>query len=87
MAKYYAITTSMKFEKTVLVPIDSVKDIEEAMEIVDKAVETSDIALFDEEAEFETKPSCYANSDGMYELSDKEANFYKILTGEEKEGI
>ena len=49
MAKYYAITTSMKFEKLVLVPIDSVKDIEEAMEIVDKAVETSDIALFDEE--------------------------------------
>ena len=32
--KYYAITTSIIYEKTVLVPVDSVEDIDEAIDRV-----------------------------------------------------
>ena len=53
--KYYAITTSMTFEKTVLVPVDSVKDIDEAIDLVDCGVEVSSIDLLNEEADCETK--------------------------------
>lgn len=34
--KYYAITTSMKFEKTVLVPANQVEDIDEAIDLVNQ---------------------------------------------------
>ena len=79
MGKYYAITTSMLFEKTVLVPVDSVKDIDEAIELVDAAVEVSEISLLSEDAEFETKPSTHADSEGIYELTDSDAEFYQII--------
>lgn len=77
--KYYAITTSMTFEKTVLVPIDSVKDIDEAIKIVDDAVEVCSIDLLNEEAECETKASRYADVNGMYNLTDDEAELYQII--------
>ena len=75
MSKYYAITTSMTFEKTVLVPVDSVGDIHEAMDLVD----TSIIDFLDEEAVFNTKPSDYADANGMYELSEDDAKCYQII--------
>ena len=77
--KYYAITTSMTFEKTILVPVDSVKDIDEAIRIVDDAVEFCDIDLLNEEAECETKASRYADVNGMYNLTDDEAELYQII--------
>ena len=77
--KYYAITTSMTFEKTVLVPVDSVKDIDEAIKIVDDAVEVCSIDLLNEEAECETKASWYADVNGMYNLTDDEAELYQII--------
>ena len=77
--KYYAITTSMTFEKTVLVPVDSVKDIDEAIKIVDDAVEVCSIDLLNEEAECETKASRYADVNGMYNLTDDEAELYQII--------
>ena len=80
--KYYAITTSMMFEKTVLVPVDSVKDIDEAIDLVDCGVEVSSIDLLNEEADCETKQSPYADENGIYELSDDEATLYQILNGE-----
>ena len=80
--KYYAITTSMIFEKTVLVPVDSVKDIDEAIDLVDYGVEVSSIDLLNEEADCETKQSSYADENGIYELSDDEANTYQILNRE-----
>ena len=52
--KYYAITTSMTFVKTVLVPVDSVEDIYEAKELVDNAVEDFTIELLNEDADCET---------------------------------
>ena len=52
---YYKIKTSMTFEKIVLVPVDSVKDLNDAINLVDGAVETCEISLFNEEAEFNTK--------------------------------
>lgn len=80
--KYYAITTSMTFEKTVLVPVDSVKDIDEAIDLVDCGVEVSSIDLLHEEADCETRQSPYADENGIYELSDDEANTYQILNRE-----
>lgn len=80
--KYYAVTTSMTFEKTVLVPADSVKNIDEAMDLVDCGVETAFVDLLNEEADFETKPSPYADENGIYELSADEAASYQILEGE-----
>ena len=77
--KYYVITTSMTFEKTVLVPIDSVKDIDEAIKIVDDTVEVCSIDLLNEEAECETKASRYADVNGMYNLTDDEAELYQII--------
>lgn len=77
--KYYAISTSMTFEKTVLVPVDSVKDADEAMDLVDAGVEICTINLLDEDADFETKDN------GIYEMSDKDAALYQILTGDSSE--
>ena len=77
--KYYAITTSMTFEKTVLVPVDSVKDIDEAIRIVDDAVELCGIDLLNEEAECKTEASRYADENGTYNLQDNEAKLYQII--------
>ena len=77
--KYYAITTSMTFEKTVLVPVDSVKDINEAIRIVDDAVELCGIDLLNEEAECKTEASRYADENGTYNLQDNEAKLYQII--------
>lgn len=77
--KYYAITTSMTFEKTVLVPVESVEDLDEAIDLVDAAVEIADICLLNEEPECEIKSSPYANIHGMYHLTDKEAACYQII--------
>ena len=81
--KYYAVTTSMTFEKTVLVPVDSVKDIDEAIDLVDYGVEVCSIDLLNEEADYETKQSPYADENGVYELSDDEAASYQILNKED----
>lgn len=81
--KYYAVTTSMTFEKTVLVPVDSVKDIDEAIDLVDYGVEVCSINLLNEEADYETKQSPYADENGVYELSDDEAASYQILNKED----
>lgn len=77
--KYYAITTSMTFEKTVLVPVDAVRDLEEAKDLVDCGVELASIMLLEEEAYCETKPSCYADENGIEELTDAEAALYQIV--------
>lgn len=77
--KYYAITTEMVFKKTVLVPIEEVKDIEQAKRIVDAAVEDCTIMLLNEEAEYNTYTSGYADGNGMYELTDEETEYYQII--------
>lgn len=79
--KYYAITTEMVFKKTVLVPIEEAKDIEQAERIVDAAVKDCTIILIDEDAECNTytHPSEYADKNGMYELTDKESECYQII--------
>lgn len=82
--KYYAITTSMLFERTVLVPVDSVEDIDEAIDIVDCGVETASIDLLHEDAECETKQSPYADENGIYELTDEEAELYQILDNDNR---
>lgn len=79
MKKYYAITTSMTFKKTVLVPVDSVEDINEAIDLVDCGVEIGSVDLLNEDAECETNPSPYADKNGIYELLDEEAEIYQII--------
>ena len=79
--KYYAVKTSMLFEKTVLVPVDSVEDINEAIDLVDCGVEMGSVDLLNEEAECETVKSPYADKDGIYELTDDETALYQVLKG------
>ena len=80
--KYYAVKTSMLFEKTVLVPVDSVEDINEAIDLVDCGVEMGSVDLLNEEAECETVKSPYADKDGIYELTDDETALYQVLKGD-----
>lgn len=77
--KYYAITTEMVFKKTVLVPIEEVKDIERAEKIVDAAVKNCTVMVLDEDAECNTYPSEYADKNGMYELTEDQAECYQII--------
>lgn len=77
--KYYAITTEMVFKKTVLVPIEEVKDIEQAERIVDAAVEDCTVMVLNEDAECNTYASEYADENGMYELTEKESECYQIV--------
>lgn len=77
--KYYAITTSMKFEKTVLVPVDQVEDIDEAIDLVNGGVEVASIDLLHQDAECETMACSYADSDGILNLSDSDAGYYQIM--------
>lgn len=79
MKKYYAITTSMTFQKTVLVPVDAVEDIDEAIDLVDTAVSMCDVDLLNEDAESETEPPKYADVNGMYELTDERAGSYQVI--------
>lgn len=83
--KYYAITTSMKFEKTVLVPVDQVKDIDEAIDLVDGGVEVASINLLEQDAECETIACSYADADGILNLSDVDAEEYQIINNENQE--
>lgn len=83
--KYYAITTTMTFEKTVLVPVDTVEDIDEAIDLVDCSVEIGTTMVLTEEADCETKASPYADENGIYELTDEDAAFYEILEGDYEE--
>lgn len=82
--KYYAITTSMTFEKTVLVPVGSVEDIDAAIDLVNCGVEVASVDLLNEEADCETKLSSYADENGIYELSDEYASEYQILEGDKE---
>ena len=77
--KYYAITTEMVFKKTVLVPIEEAKDIEQAERIVDAAVEDCTVMVLDEDAECNTYTSEYADENGMYESTEKESECYQII--------
>lgn len=79
MKNYYVITTSMTFQKTVLVPVDAVEDIDEAIDLVDTAVSMLDVDLLNEDADCKTKPSEYADINGMYELTDEEAELYQVI--------
>ena len=77
--KYYAIKQSMTFEKTVLVPANCVNSLEEAIDLVNESIH---IDLFNEEAEFDTQPSPYANTEGIYELSEEDTDGYQIIGNE-----
>lgn len=83
--KYYAITTSMKFEKTVLVPVNQVEDIDDAIDLVDSGVEVARIMLLDQDAECETIACSYADADGILNLSDADAEGYQIINNENGE--
>ena len=83
--KYYAITTRMTFEKTVLVPVDTVEDIDEAIDLVDCSVEVGSTMVLTEDPDCETIQSPYANENGIYELTDEQASIYEILEGDYEE--
>lgn len=82
--KYYAIKTSMLFEKTVLVPVTEVKNLDEAIELVEAGVEISSINLLDEDADFTTEVSNFADENGIYTLSDERASLYQIIGKKEE---
>jgi len=72
---YYAITTSMHFQKTVLVPVEEVEDVDEAIELVDEAVQNCSIDLLGSDAECKTYPS----RDSACELSSDEVAHYEVV--------
>lgn len=80
--KYYAVTTRMTFEKTVLIPVEHAKNMEDAIDIVDSGVETARIDLLNSEADCKTFPCPYVNTntDGIYEFPSNESAGYQILT-------
>lgn len=84
--EYYAITATVTFEKTVLVPVNLVEDIDQAIDLVDSGVGDASIMLLDEDGDFETKKSPYADSSGIYKLTDYEAARYQIIKGEKDNG-
>lgn len=78
--RYFKITTRMSFAKTVLVPAEEVKNLEEAIERVDAAVEVSEIDLLNQEAEFATEAELYNTCNGMVSLTEDEAKkYYQII--------
>ena len=77
--KYYAVTTKMTFEKTVLIPVKCAKDMEDAIDMVECGVETASIDLLNSDADCETVPSPYADTDGIMELTEEDAQAYQIL--------
>lgn len=81
--QYYAVTATMIFEKTVLVPVDAVADIYEAMEIVDNGVEDTSIELLSGDADYKVNPSTRANGSGICELTEDESKKYQIVRIEE----
>jgi len=80
--KYYALTTSITFEKTVLVPVNAVDNIDEAAELVDTGVETDSIILIDTEPYCETSSATFADRNGICEFTDKEASIFQIIGNE-----
>ena len=77
--QYYAITTSMTFEKTVLVPVNSVKNFEEAVDLVDCGVEMNSIDLLNEKATCETKAVSWADNNGIASISEAMASRFEIV--------
>ena len=75
----------MTFEKTVLVPVDSVRDLDEAIDLVDCGVEVCSIGLLTEEADCVTEPASFADRNGIVEYSDEQANYYQIVEGDGNE--
>lgn len=82
--KYYALRASMTFERTILVPVDSVEDIDEAIDLIDCSLEIGSIVLLNEEPDCNIEPTEYADVNGMYELSDKDAECYEIIKGDKE---
>lgn len=80
--RYYSVTVTMTFQKTVLVPIEFAKDIDEAIEIVDAAVDSCEVLILNEDADYEIgKASTICNDDGIYEISEEYAKYYQVLEG------
>lgn len=71
--RYYAIRTRITYEKTILVPVESVEDVEDAIDIVDENVEMNNIDLFSEEPVYDT------DTKGIYELTKEDAKVYPII--------
>ena len=76
--KYYKILTSMQFERVVLVPVESVQDLDEAIEVVDAAVEAATLMLLDQDADCCTEPIRWKN-DSIVEVDEKYMDSYKIF--------
>ena len=81
--KYYAIKASIKYEKTILVPVDSVENIDEAIDLVNGNLEDGKIILLEEEPECEIGMSYAANEDGIIVLLDGEEKNYNICIKED----
>lgn len=59
-----------------MVPVDSVENVNEAIDLVDASVEVGSVMLLTEEAE------CDTDDKGMYYLTDRDAECYEILKGD-----
>lgn len=80
-----SMVRQLLLEKTVLVPVDQVEDIDEAIDLVNGGVEVSSIDLLGQDAESETIACSYADADGILNLSDSDAEYYQIINNENEE--
>lgn len=79
MRKYYAVTTRMTFEKTILIPVECARDIEDAIDMVDAGVEVCNIDLLNTDADCQTLADSGADIQGIMELTEEDAQAYQIL--------
>lgn len=77
--KYYAITAEKTYSKTVLVPIESVNNIEEAVDLVADAVDNFKVDLDEMEPEYDIYKNEHADTNGIREINENESALYQIL--------
>lgn len=80
--KYYAVTQTTSFTKTVYVPVECADDIKGAVDLVADSCDVSSPAdLCDNWDEFgvEVEASPYADADGICEMTEQDASLCEIV--------
>lgn len=82
--KYYAVTQTTSFTKTVYVPVECADDIKDAVDLVADISDTSSpVKLCDNwdvfGVEVEASASPYADADGICEMTEQDASLCEIV--------
>ena len=77
--KYYAITAEKTYSKTVLVPVERVNNIDEAVDLVADAVNKFEVDLDEMEPEYDIYQNEHAGINGIRKMDEDESALYQIL--------